>query len=164
MTDNRKPQPLDTIDDELAVFAERIRAGEEPEKIKMSGQSQELIGLEDVVTRLERSFQASVPDRAMSSRIRANLSKEWANSGPTAKSSFWSRLFSAPPAMQPRLAGAVAGLIALVLVLGFGFAGPLTGTSGNIDLTKIEPAWLVGGGIVLAAAVGVLWFTLSRKR
>ena len=164
MTDNRKPQPLDTIDDELASFAELIRSGEEPEKVKMSGQSQELTGLEDVVTRLERLFQASVPDRAMSSRIRANLSKEWANSGPQVKSSFWSRLFSAPPAMQPRLAGAVAGLIALVLVLGIGFAGPITGSAGGGDLSKIDPAWLVGGGIVLAAAVGVLWFTLSRKR
>src|SRR6185436_2752324 len=117
MTDNRKPQPLDTIDDELASFAEQVRSGDEPEKIKMSGQSQELTGLEDVVTRLERSFQASVPDRAMSSRIRANLSKEWATSGPQVKSSFWSRLFSVPPAMQPRLAGAAAGLIALALVL-----------------------------------------------
>ena len=162
MTNNRKPQPLDTIDDELALFAERVRSGEEPEKVKMSGQSQELAGLEDVVTRLERSFQASVPDRAMSSRIRANLSKEWANSGPSAKSSFWTRLFSGSPAMHPRLAGAVAGLIALVLVLGIGFAGPITGSAGGGDLSN--PVLLVGGGIVLAAAVGVLFFTLKSKR
>jgi hypothetical protein len=170
MAENRKPQELDEFDDELATFADLIRAGKEPEKIKMSGQSQELTELEDVVTRLERAFQASAPDRAVSGRIRSNLAREWANSGPAVKSSFWSRWFTAPSAMQPRLAAAVAGVIVVALlvlalpIFGIGTAGPTTGSAGNIDLSKIAPEWFVGGGIVFAAFVGVLWLALRRKR
>jgi len=170
MTESPKPNDFEKIDDELARFADRVVANEEPEMSEMSGQNQELLALEQTVTRLDRMSRASEPESAMSSRIRANLVREWQRAGQRAgKSSFWSRWLSMPSVTQPQLAGIAAAIVALALVvlalpvLVTGFAAPVAGAAGNLDLSNI-PAWFVAVGIGLIGVAGVLWFVFRRRR
>jgi len=171
MTEILKPENANLIDDELAHFADRILANEEPEMIKMSGQKQELLALEAMATRMDRAFKASEPAKAASSRIRANLVREWQRSGPQAgKPSFWARWLWMPSVTQPQWAGIAAAAAALVLVV-FAFpillssvTEPLSGAAGNGGQVIIDPAKFVVVGLGVIALAGIVWFVRRRKR
>jgi len=139
-------------DDELARFADQLLVGGGSEKLEIAGEDQELIALEKLVVRLDHAFRAAEPDRAMSSRIKANLMKEWQRSVPTSG--------------QPQAAGlaAVAAAVAVaLLVLPFLLAGgAITPTPGAAQNNlSLSPVFVVGGLVVIA---GVMGWSIRRKR
>ncbi len=160
MTESLNPKDFNPQDDELARFADRLAAGEEPEMIEMTEQDQELRALEETVTRLYRAFKASEPGDSLSGRIRADLVSEWRRSGSRAWQSSVTRW---------QLAGiVVAATLALVVLAVPILVGsttlPVAGAAGNIDLSKINPALFVGAGISLMVLAGALWLLARRRR
>ncbi len=162
MSDDLRPDNS-SLDDELARFADQLLAGGGPEKPGLAHMGREHHALEETVVRLDGAFRAAEPDRAMSSRIKANLFKEWQRSGPQAqKPSFWQQRLGLPAALRLQwiVTAAVVGVLVLAYGLAGGFAAPSTGSAGSGSLT-INPVWLVGGAIALA---GVLALLLWRRR
>jgi len=171
MPENVNPRDRREYDDELARFADRTIGGEQPEVTAVGGKDQELAELMVTVASLERSLKADWPDPAMSSRIRANLLKEWEMSGPaTEQGSFWQRVWPGrevwSSAQQRQLTGLVVAigavallLLAYPLVVPGGETGPGTGAGGGAGL-PVHPALIVGGLVIL---VGAIWW-LNRPR
>ena len=143
-------------DERLADFADHVIKGKM--KNSASNPTDELLGLEETILRLNSSFPQDTLNEAAVKQMYVRLKRRISREEQTARPSFWKKWFSSET--SPQLGLAFAALAVLIVVL---VSVPSLGSSGSsITGTASAPVNLfVAVGLVVA--ISALYWLIRRK-